>query len=107
VLQPRQPNRQARGLFGRLSSHASGRRSGNLFCIYTCDRFVIPTLTPQQLSALGAGELILDLLTRNYIRTHLAFRYVFTESGQEAREVETAVRRGGLPKAGQPVLNPS
>jgi hypothetical protein len=100
-------NPQARGLFGRLGSHASGRRSGNQFCIYICDRFVIPTLTPEQLAEVGAGELSLDALTRDYIRSRLAFRYVFTASGQEAREVEGAVRRAGLPGAGPPFLNPA
>src|SRR4051794_13283961 len=29
------------GPFGRLASHASGRRSGDQFCIYICDRFVL------------------------------------------------------------------
>ena len=32
------------GPFGRLNSHASGRRSGDQFCVYVCDRLVLPTL---------------------------------------------------------------
>jgi hypothetical protein len=32
------------GPWGRLSSHASGRRSGNQSCVYVCDRLVLPTL---------------------------------------------------------------
>lgn len=32
------------GPFGRLNSHASGRRSGDQFCVYICDRLVLPTV---------------------------------------------------------------
>jgi hypothetical protein len=32
------------GPFGRLNSHASGRRSGDQFCVYVCDRLVLPTV---------------------------------------------------------------
>lgn len=100
-------NRQTPGLFGRLRSHASGRRSGDQFNIYICDRYVIPTLTSKQLAAVGTGELSLDALTRDFIRQHLAFRYVFTETGDEARKVEAAIRRSGLPNSGLPFLNPA
>ena len=34
--------RNSMGLWGRLNSHASGRRSGDQFCIYVCDRLVLP-----------------------------------------------------------------
>ena len=36
----------SKGLFGRLNAHASGRRSGDQFCIYICDLFIVPTLDP-------------------------------------------------------------
>jgi hypothetical protein len=42
VAGPGQPA-QAKGLWTRLNSHASGRRSGDQFNIYICDRFIIPT----------------------------------------------------------------
>jgi hypothetical protein len=32
----------ARGLWTRLNAHAAGRRSGDQFCVYVCDRFVVP-----------------------------------------------------------------
>src|SRR3954451_17903342 len=32
------------GPWGRLTSHASGRRSGDQFCVYVCDRLVLPTV---------------------------------------------------------------
>ena len=33
------------GIYTRLRSHASGRRSGDQFCVYVADRLVLPTLT--------------------------------------------------------------
>jgi hypothetical protein len=33
-----------KGLRTRLNAHASGRRSGDQFCVYVCDRFVVPGL---------------------------------------------------------------
>jgi hypothetical protein len=38
----------AKGLWTRLNAHASGRRSGDQFCVYVCDRFVVPALIPSQ-----------------------------------------------------------
>jgi hypothetical protein len=32
----------AKGLWTRLNAHAVGRRSGDQFCVYVCDRFVVP-----------------------------------------------------------------
>jgi hypothetical protein len=40
--------RKTEGLRNRLNSHASGRRSGDQFCVYVCDRFVVPRLTVDQ-----------------------------------------------------------
>lgn len=34
-----------RGLWGRLNSHASGRRSGDQFNVYVADRLVLPSIT--------------------------------------------------------------
>jgi hypothetical protein len=45
----------ARGLWTRLNAHASGRRSGDQFCVYICNRFVVPELTPSQQRELAAG----------------------------------------------------
>lgn len=95
-----------KGLWGRLDSHAAGRRSGDQFCIYVCDRFVLVSLSPGDIQEVAAGALSLDGLTRDYIRTNLAYRYVTTASGKDARELETVIRRGGLLEQGQPLLNP-
>ena len=99
-------NPNAKGLFGRLASHASGRRSGDQFCIYICDRFVIPRLSPDELAALERGERILDRLTQGYIRSNLRYRSVVTTTGGEARILETHVRLHGLPSFGRPIVNP-
>src|SRR5947208_338489 len=54
----------AEGLFGRLKSHAGGRRSGDQFAIYICDRFVVPHLTSEEMDALAHGARLLDARTR-------------------------------------------
>ena len=101
------PGRQGapKGLWTRLNSHASGRRSGDQFNVYICDRFIIPVLTPGQQHDIGAGRLLLDQMTRDYIREHFSFRFVIHDDGTQALEVEQAVRAGSLP-AGRPYLNP-
>jgi hypothetical protein len=54
---------QAKGLWTRLGSHASGRRSGDQFNVYICDRFVVPALTPSQQRDIGEGKILLDRMT--------------------------------------------
>src|SRR5436853_4475000 len=56
------------GLRSRLNSHASGRRSGDQFCVYVFDRLVLPTLRPEQIQAGAQGRLSLDSLIRQFIR---------------------------------------
>ncbi len=101
------PGSKAKGLWGRLDSHASGRRSGDQFCVYICDRFVIPTLSSAQLRNLETGARILDPLTKEYIRTHLAYRFVTTETGQASRDLERVIRGQGLTGHGLPLINPA
>jgi hypothetical protein len=96
----------SKGLFGRLDSHASGRRSGDQFCIYICDRYVIPTLEAARLSDVGTGSLSLDRLTRDFVRGQLTYRAVHTATGAEARRIERIVRSTGLPGGARPTINP-
>jgi hypothetical protein len=96
---------QAKGLWTRLNSHASGRRSGDQFNVYICDRFIVPGLTPDQQRQIGQGELLLDQMTKSYIRKHLSYRFAIYADGAEALDVEYAVRGGDL-SAGRPYLNP-
>jgi hypothetical protein len=95
----------AKGLWTRLNAHASGRRSGDQFCIYISDRFVVPALTPSHQQQLAAGSLSLDSLIRAFVRERLAYRFVVTADGAEAAKLEEEVRRRGL-SAGKPYLNP-
>jgi hypothetical protein len=95
----------AKGLWTRLNAHASGRRSGDQFCVYICDRFVVPGLTPSQQQQLAAGTLSLDRLVRAIIRERLTYRFIVTADRTEAARLEGAVQRGAL-SAGKPYLNP-
>ena len=94
-----------KGLWTRLNSHASGRRSGDQFNIYICDRFVVPSLTTDQQREIGRGTLLLDQMTRSFIRAQLSYRFAVCRDGAEALAVERAIRAGSLP-AGPPYLNP-
>jgi hypothetical protein len=96
---------KAKGLWTRLDSHASGRRSGDQFCVYVCDRFVVPRLSPEEQAQVGDGVLSLDALTRRHIHAHFDYRYVTVTSGGEALALERDVQRGGL-DVGKPLLNP-
>src|SRR5215210_5893290 len=42
-------NPLGKGLASRLRSHASGRRSGDQFCVYVADHYVLPDLTSEQI----------------------------------------------------------
>jgi hypothetical protein len=92
------------GLFAQLNSHASGRRSGDQFCVYVADRLVLPTLSAEQIASIGAGRLSFDELVRRYIHEHLGYRFVEVADGATARAAEAEVRRGAL-RAGKPLLN--
>jgi hypothetical protein len=99
-------NPKVKGVFGRLASHASGRRSGDQFCVYVCDRFVVPQLNADDMTALAAGTRLLDARTREFIHDQLGYRVVVTASGADARALEVRVRREGLMRAGRPLINP-
>jgi len=95
-----------RGLWTRLNSHASGRRSGDQFCVYVCDRLVVPDLTTEELEALRDGELSLDARTKAYVRDNLAYRFVVVPDSATAFAIERLVQSGALVEAGKPILNP-
>ena len=97
--------RKRKGLWERLNSHASGRRSGDQFCVYICDRFIVPNLTSNELSAVGGGSILLDQYTKSFIHEELSFRFVEVEDGQTAYDLERRVQTGSLP-IGKPLLNP-
>ncbi len=90
-----------KGLRERLASHAAGRRSGDQFCVYVADRLVLPMLRPNEIRAIGAGELRFDALVRKYIHEHLAYRWIEVRDAAEAFRVEAEICGGawasGLP----------
>ncbi len=93
------------GLATRLHSHASGRLSGDQFCVYVANRLVIPMLQPEDLARFASGDLTLDVLTKAYIHEHLSFQFALTETGPEAYALE-AECRSGLVFGVKPLLNP-
>ncbi len=93
------------GLITRLNSHASGRLSGDQFCVYVANRLVIPNLKPLDLPLFASGQLKLDGLTKKYIHEKLEYQYVLLSSSIEAYSIENEARAGIL--LGQlPLLNP-
>jgi hypothetical protein len=84
------------GLLSRLSSHASGQRSGNRFCIYVCDRLVLRTLSDEDIAEIAAGRLSLDSRTREVIRSKFGFRLVSVPDARTALDLEKAIKRGVL-----------
>lgn len=97
--------RKRHGLVTRLTSHASGRLSGDQFCAYVANRLIIPTLDAADLQNFADGGITLDGLTRAYIHSHLEYQYMIVESSAEAVEVERQARSGTL-FGTKPVLNP-
>ena len=80
------------GLITRLNSHASGRLSGDQFCVYVANRFVIPSLSAEELPMFETGELTLRrpdmprdasfLLSRNRLNVAISrARPVYHSSG--------------------------
>jgi hypothetical protein len=94
-----------KGIRSRLASHASGRRSGDQFCVYVLDRLILPTLSREQIDGAARGQFSLDGLTRQLIRQSLSYRFALLNDAATARAVERQIQREGL--TGQPpLLNP-
>ena len=93
------------GLVTRLRSHASGRLSGDQFCVYVANRLVIPSLTQSDLGRFANSELTLDKLTKRYIHDRFEYQFAACESGTEAMLHEKALLRGEILGV-KPLLNP-
>ena len=87
----------------RLNSHWLGNRANDQFNVYIADRILLVTLTPDQVTQVGAGKLRFDGLIRKYIRTNLDFRFCQTN---DARALEETIRAGRWPFGRTPTLNP-
>ena len=99
------PNRP-HGLVTRLHSHAQGRRSGDQFCVYVADRFVLPTLSKQNVDEIASGIHSLDAHVRLYIHQHLGYRFSLCGDGAEAVAIEREIKLGEW-LHGKPLLNPT
>src|SRR5262245_31071647 len=84
------------GLVTRLASHASGRLSGDQFCVYVANRLVIPSIRPEDQSRFASGVLTLDKLTRAYIHERLEYQFAFVDSSEEAYRLENRCRAGSI-----------
>lgn len=93
------------GLINRLNSHASGRLSGNQFCVYVANRIVIPSLEPELLEQFRDGTMNLDRLTKRYVHDRLEYQYALVESSAEAFAAENLCRNGTVFGV-KPYLNP-
>lgn len=93
------------GWVTRLNSHASGRLSGDQFCVYMANRFVIPSLKAEELPLFASGLLTLDARTKTFIHDHLDDAYALVDTSADAYELERAARRGEVFDV-KPYLNP-
>jgi hypothetical protein len=89
----------------RLGSHASGRRSGDQFCVYVSDRLVIGSLSSDDIAKITAGEVAVDSYVKAYIHKNLSYRFIETPDGPTAAALEDMVRSGET-ALGSPLLNP-
>ncbi len=94
------------GLATRLAGHACGRLSGDQFCFYVANRFVIPPLTPDQLLKIRTGELNLERLTKTYINQRPEYQFVIVATSTEAYLLEKQCRQG-ITFGVKPLLNPA
>jgi hypothetical protein len=99
------PRNNPHGLHTRLASHASGRRSGDQFCVYVADRLVLPTLSPDDLATISTGEHQVDAFVRRYIHEYLRYRFLMVSDGATAYRYESTIKDGDW-EQGRPLLNP-
>jgi hypothetical protein len=94
------------GIYTRLKSHANGRRSGDQFCVYVADRFVLPSLSEDDIAAIVSGRHQMDAFVRRYIHENLSYRFAMLPDGLAASAVETMIKNGEWAH-GRPFLNHS
>jgi hypothetical protein len=88
----------------RIMQHSQGRRSGDQFCIYIQDFYVIPELIGSKYTPKKG---YLDLLTKQFIQSRLTYRYLVVQtddSDQVVRQLEREIQRDQY-GYGVPLLN--
>jgi hypothetical protein len=99
-----QKSLEKRNPLSRMISHASGLRSGDQFCVYIHDFFVIPNLLKEKSYKPERGSL--DKLTKQYIHENLSYRFIsFNSDDSDAivRRLENEIKSGALGL--KPLLN--
>jgi len=86
------------GLRLRLHKHASGKLSGDQFCVYVANRLVIPDLKIDELPLFGKGTLTLNLKVKEYIHKHFSYNFTYTDNEQESYSLEVHIRTEGINK---------
>ena len=93
---------QERNPRSRIIQHAQGRRSGDQFCIYIQDFYVIPSIINTQYTAKKG---YLDTLTKEFIQKRLSYRYLVIQTDDSdkimrrlERELQNNVHGFGVPK---------
>ena len=84
-----------RSSISRMMSHRSGRRSGDQFCVYVHDAFVIPELVKKGSYAPSRG--LLDRLTKEYIQENLSYRFCSFKTDDSigiVRSLEKQIKNG-------------
>ena len=86
----------------RIIQHAQGRRSGDQFCIYIQDFYVIPLLFADKYVPKKG---YLDELTKEFIQKRLTYRYIVFQTDDSdkvvrkfEREIQSNEHGHGLPK---------
>mgnify|MGYP003873765951 CR=1 FL=1 len=95
---------QDRNPRSRIMQHSQGRRSGDQFCIYIQDFFVIPQLIGKDYTPKKG---YLDQLTKEFIQSRLTYRYLVIQtedSDVEVRRIERELQRD-MHGHGSPRLN--
>ena len=95
---------QDRNPRSRIMQHSQGRRSGDQFCIYIQDFYVIPELIGSKYTPKKG---YLDLLTKQFIQSRLTYRYLVVQtedSNQVVRQLERELQRDQY-GYGVPLLN--
>jgi hypothetical protein len=87
------------------AGRAAGRRSGDQFCVYVCDRLVIRICRNPISSASHAANCCWTISFYVFVHDHLSYRYTVAPDPATARAIEDAARCGAL-RAGKPLLNP-
>jgi hypothetical protein len=94
-------NPAGRGLASRLRGHASGRRSGDQFCVYVAEHYVLPELTRERIEAIRDTRLSMDALVRDKIHAAFGFRFIVVADYRRRFRSRASSRAAGCGQGGR------